>query len=106
MGSLFYLVRSEPYCAHTPRDLGEGGEAHPFEAGHQLAQRATGSPGGWSSRSKQPEHISFCWGWEGGDRSPLEPSCKVGLKHIHSRRCCRPRSGILTPNYLCCQQNN
>lgn len=68
-GSFFYLLRSEPYCAGTPDALGERGEAHPFEAGHQLAQWATGSPGSWSSRSQQPEHIRFCWGWEGGEPS-------------------------------------
>ena len=48
-GSLFYLVRSELYCACMPDALGEWGEAHPFKAGHQLAQRATGSPGSCSS---------------------------------------------------------
>lgn len=64
------------------------------------------SAGGSGSRSKPLEHITFAGGGEGGDRGPSEPSCKVGLKHIHSRWCCHPHSGILIPNYLCCQPNN
>lgn len=73
---------------------GKEEKLHPSEAGYQPVPWAAGSPGGRSSGSKQLEHVSFCWGWETGDRSPSEPSCKVGLKHIHSRWCCRPHSGF------------
>lgn len=78
---------------------------HPLEAGHQPTPLAAGHLVAQLLKPAAGAH-PLLLGVGRVRAGALEPSCKVGLKHIHSRWCCRPHSGILIPNYLCCQQNN